>query len=127
MALRNERAPSGQWLIHGFWVKGIQSTPPVRVMLPHCSSRGCPLADTAYAALDLPNEPSGQALRHPLVSAAAVLGLYYFGNRLSWNSDLSPGQEIDALNGVSIRFNGGVNESRTFMAASCMKPRRFSA
>jgi hypothetical protein len=60
--------------------------------------------------LDLPHEPPGQALYGAFSLRGRSCRLYCFGTRLSWSSDLSPGQEIDALNGVSIRFDGAVNE-----------------
>lgn len=46
-----------------------------------------------------------------LLVTSLVLGAYYGGTRLSLGSEFTPGQEIDALNGVPIYFNGGVNET----------------
>lgn len=46
-----------------------------------------------------------------LVLATLIFGVYYFGTRTSLSSEFSPGQEIDALNGIPIYFNGGVNET----------------
>lgn len=47
-----------------------------------------------------------------LVAIGMSLAVYQVVTRVSLGTELSPGSQIDELNGVAIFYNGGVNESR---------------
>ena len=47
-----------------------------------------------------------------LLVAALAFGGYQLLTRIALGSELTPGSQIDALNGVAIYYNGGVNQSR---------------